>query len=65
MDIAVAQKAGEMSSADVRLVSRGKNQEAETKTEDRQTGTRTHFEILIKMADENKVKDLPVFDTLC
>ena len=41
------------------------NQEAETQTADRETGTRTHVEILIKMADENKVKVLPMFDTLC
>jgi hypothetical protein len=40
----------------------GTDQEAETQAEDRQTGTRTHFENLI-MADENKVKVLPMFHT--
>ena len=55
-----------MSSADVRHVSReqGTNQDAENRQKtDRQA--RTHFEVLIKMADENKVKVLPKFDTLC
>jgi hypothetical protein len=61
LDIALAQKAGEMSSADVRLVSR----ESRSRDTDRQTGTLTLFEILIKMADESKVGVLPTFNTLC
>ena len=66
LDIALAQKAGEMSSADVRLVRRERiDQKAATQAEDRRTDKRTHFEIFIKMADENKVRVLPVFDTLC
>ena len=63
MDISIAQQAGEMSSADVRLVSReSRNRDTGRR---QMTGKRTHFEILIKMADENKVGVLPEFHTVC
>jgi len=84
LDMALAQKAGEMSSADVRLVSsepiktQRHRQQTDRQAHERckrhrqqterqvETGTRAHSESLIKMmADEQKVKVLPMFDTLC
>jgi hypothetical protein len=66
LDTALAQKAGKMSSADLRLVfMQGIKKQRHRQQTDRQARAHNTLEILIKMADESTVKVLPMFHTLC